>query len=188
MAVKAYMLAQERAIETGKELITASIIRSVCKDKFKIIRPALDALKSKTKNALARFEDAYPKFLGQYIEQSAKVPESDSSSGSVKVEGEIASDPVIRAAMKKAEQSEKPNKSTSDNTESELIDEKQTSLMNIEVWFKKSKKTQAASESKKAGLPKILASLKKVDNKAIHAALNEAGFIRSSDEFMSGGI
>jgi hypothetical protein len=43
LAVKAYMLVQERAIESGKELIIASIIRSVCKDKFKIIRPALDA-------------------------------------------------------------------------------------------------------------------------------------------------
>src|SRR5215204_6176145 len=64
LAVKAYMLAQERAIEIGKEeLITASIIRSVCKDKFRMLRPALDALKAKTKNALARFEDAYPKFL-----------------------------------------------------------------------------------------------------------------------------
>lgn len=49
LAVKAYMLAQERAIETKKELVDASIIRSVCRDKFRILRPALEALKSKTK-------------------------------------------------------------------------------------------------------------------------------------------
>lgn len=187
LAVKAYMLAQERAIETGKELITTSIIRSVCKDKFKIIRPALEALKAKTKNALTHFEDAYPKFLEQYIEQSPKSSESDSSA-SVQVEGEIASDPVIRAAMKRAKQSEKPDESSSDNFESKLIDEKQNSLMNIEVWFKKSRKTKSASESKKAVLPEILNSLNEVNNKTIHSALNEAGFIRSSDEFISGGI
>ena len=69
LAVKAYMLAQERAIETGKELITAAVIRSVCKDKFRMLQPALEALKGKTKNALARFEDAYPKFLEEYLEQ-----------------------------------------------------------------------------------------------------------------------
>ena len=65
LAVKAYMLAQERAIETGKELITASVIRSVCKDKFRMLQPALEALKAKTKNALERFEDAYPKSLDE---------------------------------------------------------------------------------------------------------------------------
>lgn len=188
LAVKAYMLAQERAIETGKELITASIIRSVCKDKFRIIRPALEALKAKTKNSLARFEDAYPQFLERYIEQSSKPPESDFSSEPIQVEGEITSDPVIRSAMKKAKQPKRSTKSSSDNSESELIDEKQNSLMNIEVWFKKSKKTKSVPESKKAVLPEILSSLKEVNNKTIHAVLNKAGFIRSSDEFMSGGI
>lgn len=187
LAVKAYMLAQERAIETGKELITVSVIRSVCKDKFKIIRPALEALKGKTKNALARFEDAYPKFLEQYIEQATKSPESNSSSQSVQVEGEIASDPVIRAAIKKAKQPKRSVKSALVDSESELIDEKQNSLMNVEVWFKKSKKHQSGSESKKAVLPEILALHKKVNNKTIHVALNDAGFIRSSGEFMSGG-
>lgn len=190
LAVKAYMLAQERVIEIGKdELISASIIRSVCKDKFKIIRPALDALKSKNKDALASFEDAYPQFLEEYIERSPKLPESNgfTDSESAQVEGEIASDLVIRAAIKKAKQSKKSSASSDENSDAELIDHKQTSLMNMEIWAKKTQRSEKDDEFKKAVLPEILSSLKDVNNKTIHAALNQAGFIRSGDEFISGG-
>lgn len=188
LAVKVYMLAQERAIESGKEIITASIIRSVCKDKFKIIRPALEALKGKTKHALARFEDAYPQFLEEYIEQSPKSSEPNYSSISVQVEGEIASDPVIRSAIKKAKQSKRSTESSDNNSDAELIDQKQTSLMNVEIWAKKTRHSKKSVETKKAVLPEVLNSLKEVNNKTIHSALNEAGFIRSSDEFILGGI
>lgn len=187
LAVKAYMLAQERAIETGKELVTAAIIRSVCKDKFRMLRPALEALKAKTKNALTRFEDAYPQFLEEYIEKSKASSDAISSSSSVQVEGEIASDPVIKAAIKKAKQSKKSQKTSEDNSEAELIDQKQTSLMNVEIWAKKMQSSRNNTEARKSVLPEILTSLKEINNKTIHAALNEAGFIRSGDEFISGG-
>lgn len=182
LAVKAYMLAQERAIESKKELITASIIRSVCRDKFKIIRPALDALKGKTKNALAKFEDAYPKFLEEFIKKSEK----DGNSVSPQIEGEISSDPVIRALRKENKKVKKTDNPNSSDESSELIDEKQTSLLNLEIWLKKSGEIQNHPETK-AVLPAILSSLDKVTNESIYAALNEAGFIRSGSEFMSGG-
>lgn len=67
LAIKAYMFAQERAIETGKEMITEGIIRSAAKDKFQIIRPAIEAFRDKDKTAIKQFEDAYPTFLEKYF-------------------------------------------------------------------------------------------------------------------------
>ena len=183
LAVKAYMLAQERAIETKKELVDASIIRSVCRDKFRILRPALEALKAKTKNALARFEDAYPQFLEQYIKEDSESSNTDSTLESPQIEGEIASAPEIRTLLKK-----NSNESISSSKDSELIDEKQSSLINLEIWLKKSGKSEIQTpKAKKAVLPEILASLDNVSNKSIHLALNKAGFIRSGSEFITGG-
>lgn len=57
IAVKLYMLAQWRAISTGIEEVNSRIIKSVAKDSLKLIRPALDALRSGNKKEIARFED-----------------------------------------------------------------------------------------------------------------------------------
>lgn len=158
LAVKAYMLAQERAIETGIELVTASIIHSVCRDKFRIIRPALEALKGKTKNALTRFEDAYPQFLDQFITDAKK--HSGDESYTPQIEGEISNNPVIRALNKADENglSSKENKKSDSD------------------FFKESQ----------AVLPKIHNSVSTVTSKSIHTALNEAGFIRPATEFITG--
>lgn len=185
LAVKAYMLAQERAIETEQELVDAPIIRSVCRDKFQILRPALEALKGKTKNALARFEDAYPKFLEQYIKEKSKSSKKDFLSETPQIEGEIASAPEIRGLVKKGKKIKKSEVSESSNTESELIDERQSSLMNLETWLKKSGGAiDQSPEVMRAVLPIILASVKSASNKSVHMALNKAGFIRSGSEFM----
>jgi hypothetical protein len=181
LAVKAYMLAQERAIETGRELITESIIRSVCHDKFRIIRPALEALKGKTKNALARFEDAYPQFLEQFIFDTKK-PSGDES-GAPQIEGEISNDPVIRALNKAGESSV----SDPHSNISESIDEKRSSLTNFRLSSKENKQSDLDFFKKsQAVLPKIYNSVETVTNKSIHTALNEAGFIRSASEFTTG--
>ena len=188
LAVKAYMLAQERAIETGKEELTASIIRSVCLDKFRIIRPALEALKAKSKNALARFEDAYPQFLEKHFEKSQKVSKSNNSLKTLQIEGEIANDPVIKAKIK--EEEEKSDNSANTDPTLELIDKKETSLVNVEVWLKKKEENKfPLSEIKKPVLPEILNTLDEINNKTIHEALKKENFIRSSSEFISeGGI
>ncbi len=176
LAVKAYMLAQERAIETKKELVDASIIRSVCRDKFRILRPALEALKSKTKNALTRFEDAYPKFLEKFIEESKKTSGKISSSEPPQVEGEIANDPQIRTLLNKNRKDKNSDKSLPNEKDSKSRNEKPDSPVSLEN----------RTEEKKAVLPGILASLNTENNKAIHTALKEAGFIRSGSEFMAG--
>jgi hypothetical protein len=69
-----------------------------------------------------------------------------------------------------------------------LIDEKQSSMMNLEIWLKKSGRSEIQTpKAKKAVLPEILASLDNVSNKSIHLALNKAGFIRSGSEFITEG-
>lgn len=186
LAVKAYMLAQERAIETKKELVNASIIRSVCRDKFKIIRPALEALRFKTKSALARFEDAYPKFLEQFINESVK---PDSTSKPPQIEGEISNDPQIRNILNKNKLPKNTEKSLPKSEDVSVDENNSDSLTNLEDWLEKvSKKALLpnSSSGKKALLPSILDALEAKTNKSIHAALNEAGFIRSGSEFISG--
>jgi len=187
LAVKAYMLAQERAIETKKELVDASIIRSVCRDKFRILRPALEALKSKTKNALTRFEDAYPQFLEQFINDSVK---PDSTSKPPQIEGEISNDPQIRNILNNNKPPKNTKKSLPKPEDISTNENNSDSLTNLEDWLKKiSKKALPpdSSSGKKALLPSILDALEVKTNKSIHAALNEAGFIRSGSEFISGG-
>jgi AAA domain len=60
LAVKTYMLAQARAITRGDETITASVIRSVTHDSFRMARPILDALKSGNIQELYKVDDVLP--------------------------------------------------------------------------------------------------------------------------------
>lgn len=56
-AVKVYMLAQVRAITSGKEIITAGIIRSVAKDSLRTAARVLDALRRRDNRVLEEFDD-----------------------------------------------------------------------------------------------------------------------------------
>lgn len=183
LAVKVYMLAQERAIETGTEIVTASIIRSVAKDRFRMLQPALAALRSKTKNALVRFEDAYPQFLIEYVKNSSK-SSGEEVNQLPRIEGEIASAPEIRSAIAKYNKTKSPKSLVSSNG-AELNDEKHSSSEKINASPKNRKILEkSAQEQEKYILPQILASIENPDSKSIHGALHEAGFIRSGNEFI----
>lgn len=76
-AVKAYMLAQARAISRGDEAITPGLIRSVTHDSFRMARPILDALKSGNIQELYRVDDVLPvdvETLLRVITKNAKQP------------------------------------------------------------------------------------------------------------------
>ena len=62
-AVKLYLFAQERAIESGKEEVTAAVIRSAAKDKLRLPKPVLDALRRGDYRVLEFYEDVYPPLL-----------------------------------------------------------------------------------------------------------------------------
>ena len=188
LAVKAYMLAQERAIETGKELITTAVIRSACRDRFRIIRPALDALKSKTKNALTRFEDAYPKFLETYIENASVSSAQQPQPIPPQIYGEIASAPEVRSLTKKSAKATNATAKDFADSKNAVSDSTQSSLENLELWLEKTGKSKNTSQQvKPAVLPKVLDSIRVPSKITVHAALDERGYIRSSDEFIKGG-
>ena len=77
LAVKAYMLAQARAITRGDETITPGLIRSVAHDSFRMARPILDALKSGNIQELYKVDDVLPvdiETLLRAITKSAQRP------------------------------------------------------------------------------------------------------------------
>jgi hypothetical protein len=71
-AVKAYLLAQVRAITSGKEAITESVIRSVAADSFRLANPVLDMLRKGDRQALASLEsrDVCPVDLDSHVQEA----------------------------------------------------------------------------------------------------------------------
>jgi hypothetical protein len=65
-AVKAYMLAQVRAITTDEECVRANIIRSVAADSFRLANPVLSALRRGDTRMLLNVEDVHPIDLEPY--------------------------------------------------------------------------------------------------------------------------
>jgi hypothetical protein len=60
LAVKVYMLAQFRAMTTGRERVSEALIRSVASDSLQLARPMLAALRSGDPIKLSQFEDIQP--------------------------------------------------------------------------------------------------------------------------------
>jgi AAA domain len=89
-AVKLFMFAQERAIETGRERIDAGLIRKAAKDKLKIPRLVLNALRTKDMRVLEKFEDIYPAAMRDYLAYQAIEPH---------LYGKIATSPEIKALL-----------------------------------------------------------------------------------------
>lgn len=69
IAVKLFAMTQVRAIVTGKEKITAELIRKVAKEQFKIIRPMLDALRDGRKTQLLDYEDIVVPDVEEFIQR-----------------------------------------------------------------------------------------------------------------------
>lgn len=67
VAVKLFILAQSRAIETGIEKVTPQLIRKVAKEEMQIMRASLDALKSGNPREIEKYEDIIPLDIEEYI-------------------------------------------------------------------------------------------------------------------------
>lgn len=67
VAVKLFILAQSRAIETGIEKVTPQLIKKVAKEEMQIMRSALDALKSGKPREIEKYEDIIPLDIKEYI-------------------------------------------------------------------------------------------------------------------------
>ncbi|MCB0190753.1 MAG: ATP-binding protein [Anaerolineae bacterium] len=69
-AVKIFMLAQIRAIESGIEMITSDIIRSVAAESLVLARDALEALRNNDWTKLQEIGDIYPMKTDSFIERA----------------------------------------------------------------------------------------------------------------------
>lgn len=70
IAIKLFMLTQWRALEKEIDHISPSLIRSVAKDRFTLIRPALEALRSGKKKEIQKFADIYDSVsIDDYLER-----------------------------------------------------------------------------------------------------------------------
>src|SRR5690625_1365848 len=57
LIVKLFVYSQQTAILTGKEELTIELVRNVAKEKFKLMKPMLDAVRSGNPYRLAKYED-----------------------------------------------------------------------------------------------------------------------------------
>ncbi|MNO95415.1 Transposon Tn7 transposition protein TnsC [compost metagenome] len=70
IAIKLFMLTQWRALDKEIEHITPELIRSVARDRFTLIKPALEALRSGKKNQIQKFADIYDSVsVDDYLER-----------------------------------------------------------------------------------------------------------------------
>lgn len=68
VAVKLYLLAQARAIDSGLEKISSQLIQKVAKEDLQILQPMLKALKSGDPREIAKYEDIVPIDIEEYIQ------------------------------------------------------------------------------------------------------------------------
>jgi hypothetical protein len=176
-AVKAYMFAQERAIDSGKEVITAGIIRSAVKDKIRIPREVLYALRTKDKRVLEKYEDLYYLAFKSYLHQQ---PEN------VQLTGKINSAPEIQVLLET--ENSAPLQQQADAEEPAAIHPSDADSVNTSPSKTAGKaastrnKSNTRPASNKGILPKIVSSLGKDDGAIAYEALQQAGYIRDSDE------
>ncbi len=173
LAIKAFIFAQQRAIETKKEKIDASIIRSVVKDKFKMLQNALKAMRDKQKNALECYEDLYPAFRNQTSIQS-------------NITGELARSPEVMAKTN--------NKSISVNETSkniEAISTGQTKENKGRILSFENKSLESLPEKMKIVDQESLVNLfrqSQKNNQNFYQVLLSNNHIRCGSEFTEGGL
>ncbi|HEY2975970.1 MAG TPA: ATP-binding protein [Pyrinomonadaceae bacterium] len=173
LAVKIYKFAQERAIDTGKEIVAASIIRSVARDKFAMLREVLTAMKQNNKGSLARWDDVYPHALKEYL-----APFEGKGSGQITITGKITSEPEIQATLQSSSSTSSglaPQSGSKANraTEPSVSPSAFTSTADTKDTDQKPASTT---------LPSIIES--SGTSAAAYEALQQAGHIRSTSEFV----
>ncbi|MBN3950469.1 MAG: ATP-binding protein [Nostoc sp. NMS7] len=180
-AAKLYMLAQVRAVSSGQERITASIIKSVAKDCLRTATKVMNALKEKDADKKLRLlmdcEDVKPIDLEPFIEEGIeRLANEDSSS----VIGEDQSDSESSPSeeIKPAE----PSQKLSELANSKLPKEKEISSTSVPIKATQKSRTSNKQTDSKDTLPEIVAK-KASTGVSYYEALKEAGYIKSVSEY-----
>jgi hypothetical protein len=160
-AVKLYMLAQERAIESGKEEVTAAVIRSAARDRLRLPKPVLDALRRGDQRVLDLYEDVYPTILRAH--SCSRTGESfDKTESAAKPERPA---PVMPESAPKAP----ANGATARANQSKR--KKQAAPLACAMWK----------------LPQI-ATLAAKQNEGVYEALKRSGYLRPVNEYLPASI
>jgi hypothetical protein len=184
LAIKVYMFAQERAIDTGKEVVTPAIIRSVAKDKLRIPKVVLDALRLGDKRALSLFEDVYPSILENCQPQ---LPEG------AQVVGKLASMPEVKAISEfpatdgADRQSDTPSSPQLATGEPRDGDNPPSAANNASPKRKRSRSRGAkieAADAEKGELPSIANQAASTHGSTAYDALQRANYVRPADEYL----
>ena len=188
LAIKAFIFAQERAIDDGSERITPGIIRSVVRDKFKMLLPALEAFRRKDKKAMAKFEDAYSGFVGEYLVNNFNQTPIDERPllSSARIVGEMAREPEIKNLLD--ESGETVNSFFKKDSSAVSSDKRnmETPLNEAKSLKKRRVKEKAVKGRTEGVLPKILKDAQNADTVVdSYQALEKAGFIHSGDDLLS---
>lgn len=159
LAVKAYMFAQERAISSGRERITASVIRSAARDKLGIPRAVLDAFKTNDRRVLEQYEDVYPSQIKQRLSEASQAPDAV---------GHITTEVIYQ--------------SQTDTPPAAAPDLRQDARQELEP---SADQMLGSQPSKTSGeLPKIVAGLSGQGDYVAYDALRLAGYIRHPEEYL----
>jgi len=71
IAVKIFVMAQIRAMSSGKETLSASLFRQVANEQLRLVQPMLASLRSGNVRELAKYEDIQPIDIGSFIERES---------------------------------------------------------------------------------------------------------------------
>ena len=173
-AVKVYMLAQVRAIATGKEAVTENIIRSVAKDSLRLAQPILSALKTGDIRFLQSVEDVHPVDITSFVEEAQK---------STKIVGRLRSSPTIQKSLEGNEEEVEihPQNPASDSPAIAVTSIDVTTPPKPET--KKSQGKRRRTSSVEEGLMKVVA-LESQRGIAAYEALKQGGYIRPATEYL----
>lgn len=166
LAVKVYMFAQDRAIDSGAEVVNAQIIRSVAKDKLSMLRDILKALKYGDKRSLYRFEDVYPVAFKDYL---INLP--DQSKVEIEVSGKLGSQPEVQALMEEA-------------ADAGVGIRDSNKLLEAQPSTTSTKRGKYKSRRERGLLPQLTADLDKNNPKVFYTILKEAGHIKAASEYL----
>lgn len=168
LAVKLYIFAQERAIDSRKEIVNESVIRSVARDKFKTLRAVLTAIRMGDERALSTWDDVYPAAVRKYLEfqRNADVE--------VDVKGHLGSTPQIQSIL---------SSKKSDSLTVEQLSESTSNTIQSQPQ-RQSSISDGASDAKndhrkdnQGVLPNLIANVDKNVATAAYDALKKGGYV-----------
>ena len=178
-AVKVFMLAQARAITTGKEELTVGIIKSVAKDCLRTAREVLNALKQGDLEKLRHCEDVRPINIEEFIEEEReRLAVNDS------VVPPPETDKSLSDKGAETESQAELQQQNSDSSKPEPIVEQQKGSLHCQSQTRKSFGKPSKNTDLKGGLPEIVTAGSQGGITA-YEALQEVGYIRSITEYLS---